>query len=325
MKRTRLCAGLLAAAMLSGAVPVYAAETEVSTAGTAESAAEEAAQELAAMGIELIVFDESIVMYSNESAAMYEVPDISYGTVVAASGFPDKVPVEVTGITSTGFYQVNVGGTWYIPAAGLEEDEPEIIVIQTEGLEPGLQELDGELVYVQADGTLLADGYYNYLYFDEEGHYTSGDDSVDLMIDAVLAVCTDETMTKPEKLRAAYLYVRDNFTYLSRAHQSRGSIDWPIESATFMLQNGKGNCYCFAAVFLYLARRIGYDSAYPVSGGVGTNNADHAWVMITMEDGVNYMFDVELEYAYLYRYSNKHSYNLYQMTTATAPFRYYFP
>lgn len=278
-----------------------------------------------AQGFVMEVIEYQAVLYSNSETALYETADIASDVVLTAAQFPDEVPVAVVGITSSGFYQVDVGGVYYIPAAGLDEEEPSEEAADPSGLGPGLQEVDGGLVYVQEDGTLLTDGYYEYLYFGEDGYYTSGSEELDELVEAALSVCTDDTMTQQEKLRAAYIYVRDNFTYLSRSHQSRGTSDWTQESAIFMFTNGRGNCYCYASAFLYLARRIGYSSAYPVSGGVGSTNADHAWVMITMEDGVEYMFDVELEYAYLYRYANRHAYNLYRMTTATAPWTYYFP
>ena len=208
------------------------------------------------------------------------------------------------------------GKVYYVDSAG------KIPVLTT----TGLQELNGELVYVQSDGSLLANASYNYLDFDENGYYTSGSDELDDLVDAALvkAGCDDDSLTQEEKLRLAYLYVRDNFTYLSRSHHSRGSTDWTIESATFMFTYGKGNCYCFAAAFLYMARRLGYDTAYAVSGGVGTANSDHAWVMITI-DGTKYMFDVELEYAYRYRYSTRRYYNLYKQLRSNMPFVYYFP
>ena len=53
-------------------------------------------------------------------------------------------------------------------------------------------------------------------------------------------------MTKAQKLRAAYLYVRDHGAYLARPHQARGTTDWAEESALFMFEHKKGNCYCFA-------------------------------------------------------------------------------
>ena len=299
-------------------LPVNASTTEGTDTGSTQISGEDE-------GIQYYAYDA--VLYSNALTALYAAAEIQSEVILTADQFPDDVPVQVVGITSTGFYQADVGGIYYIPEIGLDAQAPEetAAASETSDSQAGLQEQNGQLVYVLEDGSLLKDGYYQYLYFDENGNYTSGSEELDLLVDAALAACTDDSMTQSEKLRAAYVYVRDNFTYLSRDHHSRGVNDWTEESAVFMFTNGKGNCYCFAGAFLYLARRIGYSSAYPVSGGVGTTNADHAWVMITMEDGVEYMFDVELEYAYLYRYANKHAYNLYQMTTATAPWRYYFP
>lgn len=74
------------------------------------------------------------------------------------------------------------------------------------------------------------------------------------------------------KLRAAYLYVRDHGAYLARPHQARGTTAWAEESALFMFEHKKGNCYCFAGQFLYMARRLGYN-AYVVSGGVGRKDS----------------------------------------------------
>ena len=63
-----------------------------------------------------------------------------------------------------------------------------------------------------------------------------------------------------------------------------------------MLNSGYGNCYCYAAVFWYLSRWLGYDARI-YNGTVGQNKAPHSWVEITM-DGQSYIFDTELEMAY---------------------------
>ena len=374
MRVGRFGLGVLAC-MMAPVMSAFAAEAAEDT--DAAQAEETDADAPAAENDAPEVIEIEMILYSNAYTALYEEADIASEIIVSADQFPDSLPVQVTGITTSGFYQVDVGGTYYIPDMGLDDTADaqddqagaadadaadadaagtdvsdagagpegadasadvsvpnyvgaitltgEVNLTEPLALSSGLYEANGELIYVLEDGSLLRDGYYQYLYFDEDGYYTTGNEELDLLVDAALAACTDETMTASEKLRAAYVYIRDNYTYLSRAHQSRGATDWTEESAAFMLTNGRGNCYCFASAFLYMARRLGYASAYPISGGVGSNNADHAWVMITMEDGNEYMFDVELEYAYLYRYANKHAYNLYQMTTATAPWKYYFP
>ncbi len=184
----------------------------------------------------------------------------------------------------------------------------------------GLCEIDGNMYCYADDGSLLVNANFEHLYFGADGKYTCGNAELDGLVDAALAACTNDSMSQVEKLRAAYLYVRDNFVYLNRSHHPRGVDTFVEESATFMFKNRKGNCYCFASCFLLMARRIGCYDAYIVSGGVGTRNSDHAWVMIGSK-----IFDPELEYAYRYRYATKRYYNLYDMSIGYTPFIYYFP
>lgn len=90
-----------------------------------------------------------------------------------------------------------------------------------------------------------------------------------------------------------------------------------------MFEHKKGNCYCFAGQFLYMARRLGYD-AYVVSGGVGRKDSDHAWVMIC-ENGVPYIYDVELEWGYRAGRYGHAEYNMYKMPLNKTVFSYQFP
>lgn len=190
----------------------------------------------------------------------------------------------------------------------------------------GTCEYDGALYYSNGDGSFLVNAYVGHLYFGADGRYTSGNTVLDGYVDEAYNSFATEGMTKAQKLRAAYLYVREHGAYLARPHQARGSTDWAEESAVFMFEHKKGNCYCFAGQFLYLARRCGYD-AYVVSGGVGHSNADHAWVMIH-ENGVPYIYDVELEWGYrVGKYNNhqKANYNMFKMPLNNTVFSYTFP
>lgn len=187
----------------------------------------------------------------------------------------------------------------------------------------GLHEIDGGMYYVKEDGSFLTNDAVGYLTFDANGRYTSGNATLDSYVDQALAVCTNSGMTKAQKLRAAYLYVRDHGAYLARPHQARGTTEWAEESALFMFEHKKGNCYCFAGQFLYMARRLGYD-AYVVSGGVGRKDSDHAWVMIC-ENGVPYIYDVELEWGYRVGRYGHAEYNMYKMPLNKTVFSYQFP
>lgn len=187
----------------------------------------------------------------------------------------------------------------------------------------GLHEIDGGMYYVKEDGSFLTNSAVGYLTFDANGRYTSGNATLDSYVDQALAACTNSGMTKAQKLRAAYLYVRDHGAYLARPHQARGTTEWAEESALFMFEHKKGNCYCFAGQFLYMARRLGYN-AYVVSGGVGRKDSDHAWVMIC-ENGVPYIYDVELEWGYRAGRYGHAEYNMYKMPLNKTVFSYQFP
>ena len=180
--------------------------------------------------------------------------------------------------------------------------------------------IDGQMYCFAEDHSIIKNGYYGKLFFGADGRYTCTDADLDALVDEALSKCTTANMQRWEKLRASYLYLRDNCKYLSRPHHPRGTDSFVHESASFMFKNNRGNCYCYASCFLLMAHRLGYHDAYIVSGGVGTKNDDHAWVMINGK-----IFDPELEYAHMYRYKNKKHYNLYDMDISKTPFPYHFP
>lgn len=159
---------------------------------------------------------------------------------------------------------------------------------------------DGEALYfVQDDASLLTDGADGYLTFGPDGRYTSGSDELDGQIAQLLALsCPDADADAGTRLELVYNYIRDHYTYLSMAHYDAGTTDWAQEAALLFLRQGKGNCYGYAAAFMYCARRLGRQ-AYVVAGHESRPDNDHAWTMID-EDGVSWLYDVQLEYAYLY-------------------------
>ena len=187
---------------------------------------------------------------------------------------------------------------------------------------------DGQALYdVQPDGSLLADGADGYLTFGADGRYTSGSEELDAGIAQLLSDSNPEAPAAREtRLSLVYDYIRDHFKYLSMPHYEAGTDDWAQEAAEVFLRQGKGNCYCFAAAFLYCARRLGYQ-AYVVAGHESTPDNDHAWTMIE-ENGETRLYDVQLEYAYLYQFG-KGEIDAYAMTDSGGSvyngFRYYFP
>lgn len=192
----------------------------------------------------------------------------------------------------------------------------------------GIWENEDGLYYVQEDGTLLVDGTVGYLTFGADGRYTSGDAELDAGIDGLVAsVCPDVSADREGRLRLLYGHIRDNYRYLSMDHYAAGSTGWDNAAASLMLSQGKGNCYNFTALFTACARRLGYQ-AYSVAGHEYRADNDHAWTMIQWPDGVTYLFDVQLEYAYQYLYANKRDLDMFKVAGSGGSysgFQYYFP
>ena len=173
------------------------------------------------------------------------------------------------------------------------------------GFPEGTVELEGSMYCVpEENGPFLTDGDYGYLHFGEDGRYTSGSEFVDEFVDEALRdIIDDDSLTQEEKLYRAYLSLRDGeFGYRSwGAAWKRGTDSWALGCAEAMYDRKGGSCFYWASAFLYYARRLGYQ-AYPVCGGVGTADQLHAWVMIQWDDGEEYLFDIELEWAYRNNY-----------------------
>lgn len=63
-------------------------------------------------------------------------------------------------------------------------------------------------------------------------------------------------------------------------------------------ENRRGNCYCYAAAFYYLAKGLGYDAQF-IQGQVGMaagGYGPHGWVIINM-DGASYICDPEAQHS----------------------------
>ena len=163
----------------------------------------------------------------------------------------------------------------------------------------------GYLYAVDEEGELLHDTYVGVLYFREDGRYTSGSEDLDRLVAGVIRKNTDEKMSRMELLRAMYLYTRDNIKYVGFGNHedsykpAHGADGWMVESATYALENGKGNCYHFASTFAALARGVGFQ-AYAASGLIGSEDQEHGWVEIVDDSGKVWYSDPETEYARSY-------------------------
>ena len=170
------------------------------------------------------------------------------------------------------------------------------------GLSAGPHIFNHYLYYIDEEsGNFLRDCEIKGYTLNKNGRYTTGDAELDESLHKVITeLCTNEA-NKEENLRKVYDYVRDNFVYQARAHVARGAKGWELEYAVPMMRTHYGNCYSWAAVFMYLARNVGFE-AYCQSGAVGAKVEDHGWTEI-MFDGEWLIFDPELENANHQRWS----------------------
>ncbi len=166
---------------------------------------------------------------------------------------------------------------------------------------PGFMNIDGWLLCVGEDGTVLRNAQVGELTFGVDGRYTSSDPELDTTVAGILAdiIANNPDAPRIDLLRRAFEYSRDSFIYLRRPAYGFGATGWEIEDAKKMFDTAKGNCYNFAASFWALARGLGYE-AKCISGTMTKTDQPHSWVEIVMEDGKPYIFDPQMEYAYVH-------------------------
>ena len=171
----------------------------------------------------------------------------------------------------------------------------------------GVYRAYGSLYGVWQDGMLIRDLDYGVWAFDANGRYTTGDEELDGYLEAALEDSgANDLEDNDEALRAAYLYVKYNFSYIVTPADMEtidtGVTGWEYERALRFFQYSGGTCYGYAAVFGLMARMLG-KTAYIVSAGVNENAWPHGFVVIP-EDGNDWIYDPELEATRLERHAD---------------------
>lgn len=146
-------------------------------------------------------------------------------------------------------------------------------------------------------------------------------DGLDIRVTKVYQAATKNAKTKEKKLRACYDYMIAHYTYTRRSHVAFGAKGWQASYAEQFLKDKTGNCFGWAAVFYYLAKKCGY-SPRIYSGSVhyaNGNTGRHGWTEITIK-GRNYIFDPEMDWSYTHRVGSY--YNGWKRVPGTTSMRY---
>ena len=98
----------VAAALMATAITLTGVDGALQTANVAYAAES------------FTVTEKKAVLYSNGKASVYATPDLNAKVLTTIA---KDLPVEVTGITSNGWFRINLNGTYYVPGYGLESKE----------------------------------------------------------------------------------------------------------------------------------------------------------------------------------------------------------
>ena len=151
--------------------------------------------------------------------------------------------------------------------------------------------------------------------YDIDGHFTTGDATVDAQLRDIVLSKTKSGMTGEEMLQALYAYCRDTYKYLKWNVFATGDTSFTLDAARQMLSTGRGNCYCYASVFWYLARWIGYDARIYSGTLLGDY---HSWVEIN-----GYIYDTQMEWRWVHERSNtRYLWYFYQLKDSSDTWRY---
>lgn len=86
---------------------------------------------MTAFAAEYTVADVNTVLYTNAETELLADAGTDASVVLTKDVMPDGAPIQVTGITSNGYFRVELGGTYYIAAIGLQETPEAVAVTDT--------------------------------------------------------------------------------------------------------------------------------------------------------------------------------------------------
>ena len=89
-----------------------------------------------------------------------------------------------------------------------------------------------------------------------------------------IAKCTNSSMTREEKLKAAFDYIKTAYLEGVLHDPPYQEMDWPVVCANDLFVYGKGDCFSYGAAYAYMAKAIGYEQVY------ACNTGGHGWAEV---------------------------------------------
>ncbi len=160
---------------------------------------------------------------------------------------------------------------------------------------PGNYLIGGELYQVDSSGHWVRNKTDGVLKFDNNGRYTTGNATLDKQLTAMVKTYTKDGDSNLNNFKRLYNEL-SKWPYRAGSYLGVGAQDgqtgWEDTMALEMLRNRKGNCYRYAGLCTYLARKMGFQ-ATGISGQVNVQGRGfvlHGWVEINL-DGQIYICD----------------------------------
>ncbi len=136
--------------------------------------------------------------------------------------------------------------------------------------------------YADSDGVIDM-GYCDGVSFDGadwnviEGKAAKVSGDSDAMLHHALqavAKCTNSGMTRDEKLKSAFDYIKTAYLEGVRHDPPYQEMDWPVVYAEDIFVYGKGDCFSYGAAYAYMAKGIGCENVY------ACNSGGHGWAEV---------------------------------------------
>lgn len=180
----------------------------------------------------------------------------------------DGMLIVITSKTENGFVTED-GKTYYYIKGEMQKDA--VVGSEEEGFY--YAGIDGVIDYGYCDGITYDGSDWNVI----NGKASLAESDSDLMLNKALkavAKCTDSSMTKEEKLKAAFEYIKTAYLEGVRHDPPYKELDWPIVYAEDIFVYGKGDCFSYGAAFAFMGKAIGCEDCY------ACNSGGHGWAEI---------------------------------------------